>query len=115
NLPKELDFARRRFRRQYLGVFGFLSCDGVGFAAAQETPDDAARRREIVNATRMLPAEILGRALEALGLEIAQDEFGVLGTDRVAGIGDVAAAEYFYFHRFARAAVLEQLVDEFLH
>ena len=44
-ISKQLDFARRLLRQQLVGVFPLFAADRVGFAGAEQSAHDAARRR----------------------------------------------------------------------
>ena len=83
--------------------------------AAEDAADHAAGLRKIVDAARKLSAEVLRRAGQAFGLEIAKHELGVLRPDQLVTVGDVAAAEDLDLHPVARAPGLDQLVDQLLH
>src|SRR5262249_9626861 len=63
----------------------------------------------------MLTAQVLRRATEALGLEVAQHELGILRADRLIDVDHVTAAENLDLHPLARAPGFDQLVDELFH
>ncbi len=68
-----------------------------------------------MDAARVIAAEIVGHRAQALVLEEAQHEVGILRPDRLGAFGDVAAAEHLDLHALAHAAYFDQLVDELLH
>src|SRR5690606_4609296 len=114
-VPEQLDVARRFPLAEAVRKLDFVAGDDVAVAAAEEFARDAPGGGEILDAARILAAEILGCPFQAFVPEEAQDELGVLRADGAVAVDDVAAAEDLDLHVAARAAALDQLVDELLH
>src|SRR5262245_28164656 len=110
-----MDLAGRLTRPQPVGVFPLLTTNRVGFTGPEQPAHDTAGRGIVVNAPRVRSAQVLGGASQSLGLEITEHELRIVAADRGARINDIAAAEDLDLHAFARAAGLDQLVDELFH
>jgi hypothetical protein len=112
------DFASARlglFSFQISQILGLVMRDRACIGSAEQAAHDPAGRRRVLDASRKIAAEILRGAFEAFVGEIAQHEFGILGADGLTAVDDVAAAEHLDLHALARAAGLDELVDELLH